>query len=169
MEILVADNNKRVLEAFKALGPNFPVEFGNPMAFDIDGVVSPANTLGIMNGGFDASIRRYLGTWAEVNARKAIAERKGIKVGEAIVVNTLHPKIPKLVVAPTISHQGEMGGDASVIYSVAYAAVIAAKSAGIKKLGMTSLGTGARGLDIMDAVAEQINGIEDALAGKKDK
>ena len=163
MDVLVADNNKIVFQAFKDYSPDFDLQFGNPMAYDIDAIVSPANTLGIMNGGFDASIRRALGTWSEVNARKAIDARGGIKVGEAIVVSTFHQRITKLVVAPTISHLGEMKGDPSVTYSVAFAAVIAAKEAGIKKLGMTSLGTGARGLDIHEAVANQIQGIEDAL------
>ena len=167
MEVLVADNDKRVFQAFKDYEPDFQLEFGNPMAYEVDAVVSPANTLGIMNGGFDASIRRVLGTWAEVNARKAIDERGGIKIGEAIVVSTYHKKITKLVVAPTISHRGEMGGDSSFIYDVAYAAVNVAKGANIKKLGMTSLGTGARGLDIYDTVIHQIEGIHDALYGNE--
>ena len=76
MEVIVADNNKIVFQAFKDYSPEFEVQFGNPMAYGIDAVVSPANTLGIMNGGFDASIRRVLGTWAEINARKAIDKRR---------------------------------------------------------------------------------------------
>ena len=163
MEVIVADNNKIVFQAFKDYSPEFEVQFGNPMAYGVDAVVSPANTLGIMNGGFDASIRRVLGTWAEINARKAIDKRGGINIGEAIIVNTYHKKIPKLIVAPTISHRGEMGGDTSFIYDVAFSAVSVAKESGIKKLGMTSLGTGARGLDVHEAVLNQIQGIEDAL------
>ena len=167
MEVLVADNDKRVFQVFKDYEPDFQLEFGNPMAYDVDAVVSPANTLGIMNGGFDASIRRVLGTWAEVNARKAIDERGGIKIGEAIVVSTYHKKITKLIVAPTISHRGEMGGETSFIYDVAFSAVTVAKEAGIKKLGMTSLGTGARGLNIYETAVHQIEGIHDALYGKE--
>ncbi len=56
-----------------------------------------------------------------------------------------------------------MGGDTSFIYDVAFSAVSVAKESGIKKLGMTSLGTGARGLDVHEAVLNQIQGIEDAL------
>ena len=41
------------------------------------------------------------------------------------------------------------------------------KGANIKKLGMTSLGTGARGLDIYDTVIHQIEGIHDALYGNE--
>ena len=54
MKVLVADNDERVYQAFKDYDPDFEVEFGNPMAYDIDAVVSPANTQGLLDGGFDA-------------------------------------------------------------------------------------------------------------------
>ena len=38
MEVLVADNDERVYQAFKDYDPDFEVEFGNPMAYDIDAV-----------------------------------------------------------------------------------------------------------------------------------
>ena len=163
MKVLVADNDERVYQAFKDYEPDFEVEFGNPMAYDIDAIVSPANTWGLLDGGFDASIRRVFGEWGQVNIKKAILERGGIKIGEAIVVKTYHRQISRIVVAPTMTHLSEKGGDASMAYTVAFSAVIAAKKAGIKKLGMTGLGTGARKLNIHEAVSYQIEGIEDAL------
>ena len=64
MEVLVADNDERVYQAFKDYEPDFEVEFGNPMAYDIDAVVSPANTWGLLDGGFDASAGTRGGTCA---------------------------------------------------------------------------------------------------------
>ena len=163
MEVLVADYDKRVFQAFKDQEPDFQLEFGNPMAYDIDAIVSPANTWGLLDGGFDASIKRVFGAWGQVNIKKAIAERGGINIGEAIVVNTYHRQITKIIVAPTMTHNSERGGNASMVYDVAYAAVTAAKEAGVKRLGMTGLGTGARKLSIYEAVSYQIEGIEAAL------
>ena len=52
------------------------------MAYDIDAVVSPANTKGIMNGGFDAVLRRFFGTIIEVRARQYL-EKHPLDVGQA--------------------------------------------------------------------------------------
>ena len=60
MEVLVADYDKEVFQAFKDQEPDFQLEFGNPMAYDIDAIVSPANTWGLLDGGFDASIKEFL-------------------------------------------------------------------------------------------------------------
>ena len=46
MKVLVADNDERVYQAFKDYDPDFEVEFGNPMAYDIDAVISPCKHLG---------------------------------------------------------------------------------------------------------------------------
>ena len=62
MQVLFADHNNQIIELIKRYDPTFLFELGNPLAFEIDGVVSPANTTGIMNGGFDAALRKYFGT-----------------------------------------------------------------------------------------------------------
>jgi len=54
MKVLIADHNKSTIASINECNPSFEVEEGNPLAFDIDAVVSPANTMGIMNGGYDA-------------------------------------------------------------------------------------------------------------------
>ena len=41
MDILIADNQQAVITAAEECNPSFDIELGNPLAFDIDAVVSP--------------------------------------------------------------------------------------------------------------------------------
>ena len=102
MNILIADNKQAVITAAEECNPSFEIELGNPLAFDIDAVVSPANTKGIMNGGYDAVLRRYFGVTIEMRIRQYI-EKFPISVGEAISVMTGHEKVKFLIVTPTVS------------------------------------------------------------------
>ncbi len=72
--------------------------------FDIaaDAYVSPANSHGIMDGGFDLLLRiRFPGV--DVSVQREIDQRGGLlPIGHAIVVETLDPDVPFLVSAPTM-------------------------------------------------------------------
>ena len=163
MKVLIADRNKSVFQAIKRYDPTFEYEIGNPLAFDIDAVVSPANTAGIMNGGFDATLRNYFGTSLEYRVRMRIKENP-ISVGEAFSIQTVHEKVKWLIVTPTVSISADgLSGHSSVAYSCAYNAVVCASNAGAKSLGMTGLGTGAGGLEVEKTIRQQCDGIEDAL------
>ncbi len=163
MNILIADHNKSVITSAKECNPSFNVELGNPLAYDIDAVVSPANTKGIMNGGYDAVLRRFFGVTIESRIRQYI-DKFPISVGEAISVMTGHEKVPFLIVTPTVSVSGEgLSGHQSISYACAFASVIAAHKRKVSYLGMTGLGTGVGGLSIRDAIRQQVKGIEDAL------
>lgn len=164
MNVIIADHNKLVQNALKDYDPTFEWHDGNPLAFDIDAVVSPANTLGIMNGGFDAALRRQFGNTLEYRVRMSIKENP-IPVGEARAIQTVDPKVKWLIVSPTVSISADgLSGHASVSYAAAYKSVLAAHAAGATSLGMTGLGTGAGGLKIREAIFQQCDGIEDALA-----
>ena len=161
MNILIADHNKSTIASINECNPSFDVELGNPLAFDIDAVVSPANTMGIMNGGYDAVLRRYFGIEYMV---KQYLDKFNLDVGEAIAVKTGHSKVEWLIVTPTVSVTGEgLSGHASVSYSCAYNAVKAAYAKGIQYLGMTGLGSGVGQLDRRISAKQQVQGIEDAL------
>ena len=163
IKVLVADSNKRIIEVIQRYNCTFEAEVGNPLAFEIDAVVSPANTAGVMNGGYDAVLRNYFGVTLEYRVRQSI-HAKSLAVGEARAIETAHHKIKWLIVAPTVSIAADgLSGHASVAYSAAYSAVIEANRAGATSLGMTGLGTGAGGLSYHDATIQQCDGIEDAL------
>ena len=164
MKILIADHNKSTIASINECNPTFDVELGNPLAFDIDAVVSPANTMGIMNGGYDAVLRRYFGVGIEYMVRKYFEKFK-LDVGEAIAVKTGHSKVEWLIVTPTVSVTGDgLSGHATVSYSCAYNAVKAAHEKGVKYLGMTGLGSGVGGLDRRASAKQQVQGIQDALS-----
>ncbi len=55
MDVLIADLKPSVITAVEECNPSFDFELGDPLAYDIDAVVSPANTKGIMNGGWGVS------------------------------------------------------------------------------------------------------------------
>ncbi len=117
MKIIIADHNKSTISSINECNPSFDVELGNPLAFDIDAVVSPANTMGIMNGGYDAVLRRYFGVGIEYTVRMYF-DKFQIDVGEAIAVKTGHPKVEWLIVTPTVSVTGEgLAGHETVSYS----------------------------------------------------
>jgi len=164
MDILLADHNKSTIASINELNPSFVVELGNPLAFDIDAVVSPANTKGIMNGGYDAVLRRYFGIAIEYTVQNYLDKFK-IDVGQAIAVKTGHPKVHWLIVTPTVSVTGQgLSGHESVSYACAYNSVKAAHVKGVKYLGMTGLGSGVGGLDRRVSAKQQVQGIEDALS-----
>ena len=163
MRVLVADHNPKNIQVIVDYDCTFDHEVGNPLAFEIDAVVSPANTAGIMNGGFDAVLRNFFGTTLEYRVRMSLKELP-LSVGEARAIQTAHNKIKWLIVAPTVSIAADgLSGHASVAYAAAYNAVIEANRVGAKSLGMTGLGTGAGGLNHHEAMIQQCDGIEDAL------
>ena len=163
MKVLIADNNRSVITAVEQYDPTFDFRVGNPLAYDIDAVVSPANTKGIMNGGFDAVLRRFFGTIIEVRARQYL-EKHPLDVGQAAAIKTSHKTVRWLIISPTVSIKGNgFSGNDTVAYACGYNSVIAANRAGATSLGMTGLGTGAGALDIRHAIKQQCDGIEDAL------
>ena len=169
MKVLFADHSQPVITSAREYNPTFDIQLGNPLAFDIDAVVSPANTRGIMNGGFDAVLRSFFGTIIEYRVRARLRENP-LDVGRACAVPTSHPKINKVIVTPTVSISGSgLSGHASVSYACGYNATMCAHNAGVKVLGLTGFGTGAGGLSVRDAIYQQFDGIEDALFDIKNR
>lgn len=163
MKVLLADNQQKVITAFKECNSSSEVHLGNPLSFEIDAIVSPANSLGIMNGGFDAVLRRFFGTYIEQRVRMYLHKFE-LEVGNAIAITTGHKKIKWVIVSPTVSAYGAgFSGYPSVSYACAYSSVHAAYQTGAKSLGMTGLGMGAGGLEIRKAARSQCQAIEDAL------
>ena len=164
MKVIIADHIKSTISSINECNPSFEVEEGNPLAFDVDAIVSPANTKGIMNGGYDAVLRRFFGVTIEYLVQQYLEKFK-IDVGQAIAVKTGHPKVHWLIVTPTVSVNGEgLSGHESVSYACAYNAVKVAHQRGVKYLGMTGLGSGVGGLDRRISARQQVQGIEDALS-----
>lgn len=109
-EIILGDVNEELCHHWRQhFQPLRHPQFGRPEIqcgdfFDIaaDAYVSPANSHGIMDGGFDLLLRiRFPGV--DVAVQREIDRRSGLlPVGHAIVVETGDMDVPYLVSAPTM-------------------------------------------------------------------
>jgi O-acetyl-ADP-ribose deacetylase (regulator of RNase III) len=90
-------------EAFRPF-PEVTVRQADLLAVAENAVVSPANGFGFMDGGIDRAYTDFFGGQIEVRVREAIARRPEghLPVGASLVVRTGHPRIPYLIVAPTM-------------------------------------------------------------------
>jgi O-acetyl-ADP-ribose deacetylase (regulator of RNase III) len=77
---------------------------GSILDIPCDAIVSPANSFGFMDGGIDAVYMRHFGHGIQERVQSMIRERHHgeLLVGSADVVDTEHPSVPYLIVAPTM-------------------------------------------------------------------
>jgi O-acetyl-ADP-ribose deacetylase (regulator of RNase III) len=97
------------MEAFN-LFPEVTIEQGDLLASAENCVVSPANSYGFMDGGIDAAYRAFFGAQIERTVQDIVARRPEghLPVGASVVVRTGHPRIPFLIVAPTMTTPEEV-------------------------------------------------------------
>ena len=107
MRLVLIDDSADVVSALRvAFAPHREVEVndGDLLARAENAIVSPANSQGFMDGGFDRELVRFFGPAIERRVRDAIALRPEgqLPIGASIVVRTDHPRVPWLIVAPTM-------------------------------------------------------------------
>jgi O-acetyl-ADP-ribose deacetylase (regulator of RNase III) len=95
------------LGAFAGEGP-WSIGAGNILGQRTDAIVSPANSYGYMDGGIDLA-KSFAGC---------------LPAGQAVIIPTLHQRIPHLIVAPTMERPQDVSG-----IDNAYAAMKAALGA----------------------------------------
>jgi O-acetyl-ADP-ribose deacetylase (regulator of RNase III) len=80
------------------------VSHGDLLAAANNAVVSPANSLGFMDGGIDAAFQRFFGPGIEERVQSAISMRPEghLPVGASVIVGTGNARVPFMVVAPTM-------------------------------------------------------------------
>jgi O-acetyl-ADP-ribose deacetylase (regulator of RNase III) len=84
--------------------PNVRVSGGDILAESADAIVSPANSFGYMDGSLDLLYSKYFGWGVEKRVRAVILEEHDneLPVGQAVLVETGHPRIRHLICAPTM-------------------------------------------------------------------
>lgn len=107
MTLHLVDIQVELVEAWKVAFSSFPevmVHFGDILQLAVNTIVSPANSHGFMDGGIDLQYRELFGTEVERRVQEAIRARPEgyLPVGTAAVVETGHPRVPYLVLAPTM-------------------------------------------------------------------
>ncbi|MFI9809941.1 ADP-ribosyltransferase domain-containing protein [Streptomyces sp. NPDC052301] len=91
LRVVLTDVNERVVEAWRAAfadTPGIEIRKGSILDEDVDAWVTPTNSLGRMDGGVDAVIKRYLGSGIQVRVQRAIRDRFAgpMPVGSAVCV-----------------------------------------------------------------------------------
>ncbi|MDH6540008.1 ADP-ribosyltransferase domain-containing protein [Streptomyces sp. SPB4] len=91
LRVVLTDVNERVVEAWRAAfadTPGIEIRRGSILAEDVDAWVTPTNSMGRMDGGVDAAIKRHLGSGIQLRVQRAIRDRfsGALPVGSAVCV-----------------------------------------------------------------------------------
>ncbi|MDB5035627.1 MAG: Appr-p processing protein [Chlorobi bacterium] len=92
------------LEKYFGEFENVEIIYGDILRSTADAIVSPANSFGYMDGGIDLVYTQHFGWDLEKRLRKLLVEKHDgeLPVGQAVIVETLDPRIPYLISAPTM-------------------------------------------------------------------
>lgn len=166
--LVFGDRSPYIVEKAQKIGLGEEHIHGDPMTADIQAIVSPANTIGDMSGGYDLVIRNRLGIEVEDDVKESLSKFP-LYLGQARTIKTHDPKIKRLIVVPTVV--GALrGGNTSigslqtmtpsmdVIERGAYNLMIEAYKAGISKVGTVLLGGGVGGAPKEQALRAMLEG-----------
>src|SRR5262245_2786476 len=101
------DRNPELADAwakyFKGI-EQMEVSCGDIFDLSADAVVIPANSFGFMDGGIDLVYSNYFGWDLQERLQQVLRkEHDGeLPVGQAVIVETFHQRIPYLISAPTM-------------------------------------------------------------------
>jgi O-acetyl-ADP-ribose deacetylase (regulator of RNase III) len=153
---------------------------GSIVDVSCDAIVSPANSFGFMDGGVDAVYLKYFGPNIEMDVRRLIAERHHgeLLVGMADLVETRHPSVPYMVIAPTMRVPMVLTGSVNA-YLAARATLLLLKhqvfqsgpekgrllSERIQSIAFPGLGTGVGQLGPNTCARQMRAAIDDVLLG----
>lgn len=149
MVIKLIDYNREMAAALKPYFENIPnVETIGDSAFNhpTECIISPANSFGFMDGGFDATITNYLGPQVQENVQRKICDEYNgeLLVGQAFYVETGNPLIPYCICAPTMRVPMYLGGESTNTYLAARAIFILLRQPNLpfRTVTIPGLGTG---------------------------
>ncbi|WP_196889692.1 macro domain-containing protein [Aureivirga sp. CE67] len=162
MEYLLISIDTEMVEAWKRYfseEANVQIIEDDITKYDVDAIVSPANSFGFMDGGVDLAISKYIGWHVEERLRKRIKESDlgELLIGQTMIIETDFEKIPYVISAPSMRVPMSFNIATSVnAYLAMKATLIAAKKhPKINKISMTSFCTGTGRMD-KDIAASQM-------------
>lgn len=114
MLIHLRDLNSRLVDAWEkqfADEPDVQVSAGDIFGVRCDGIVSPANSFGYMDGGIDLAYSHHFGWELQSRLQAVLQEHHGgeLPVGQAVIVATGNEDIPWLISAPTMRVPRDVG------------------------------------------------------------
>jgi O-acetyl-ADP-ribose deacetylase (regulator of RNase III) len=107
VKFFLRDRNSELADAwaryFKGI-EEVEVSCGDIFDLQADAIVSPANSFGFMDGGIDLVYSHYFGWELQERLRELLRkEHDGeLPIGQAVIVETYHERIPYLISAPTM-------------------------------------------------------------------
>ncbi len=149
MKIKLVDTNPDMVSTWKNEFKNFPeIEIYHKPAFSIemDAIVSPSNSRGFLDGGFDAVITDVLGPQVQINLQNKIKEEYNgeLLVGQACFIETNNKKVPYCISAPTMRVPMFLGQKSVNAYLASRAIFLLLKQENLpfKSVVIPGLGTG---------------------------
>lgn len=161
MEIILLDNKREMCDAWEKYFGEFEgvkiicefLEFAN--LDDVDCYVSPANSYGLMDGGYDKALTMLFGVELQRRVQDYIISNLygEQQVGSSIIVDIPGEK-KKLIHTPTMRVPARIT-DPEVIYTSMRSTLICALKNNVKKIVIPAFG-GATGRLAPDVVAEEM-------------
>lgn len=143
MKIIVCDRNLEIVKSAEQAG--FAVHYGSIFDVKADAIVSPANSFGFMDGGFDYALIEHFGSHIQEmiqDQRDYWLEQRELLVGQASVVETSDSKIPFLVSAPTMRVPCIINMTANVYLAVKAVLIACEQFNSINTIVFPGMGTG---------------------------
>lgn len=161
MKLILVDQQSELVAHWKkefALFPEVSVVCGNILSLAHNAIVSPANSYGYMDGGIDELYVQHFGIQIQDRVQDAISRRQEgyLPVGASLVVKTGHPKMPYLVVSPTMMLP-EAVPAANCFFAMAATLSTASRTAAITHLYCPGLATGVGQVPFEIAAEEMAN------------
>jgi O-acetyl-ADP-ribose deacetylase (regulator of RNase III) len=147
------------------------VHYENIFNQQTDCVVSPANSFGYMDGGIDALYTRYFGPKLQQRLQQTIqcSFRGELLVGQSILLETGHEKIPYMISSPTMRLPTKLPKNTENPYLAMRATLIKLLQNPDKNISTVSIpgfGTGVGGVDPVLCAAQVRRAIDDIWLDK---
>lgn len=174
VHLILGDKNPDLIDAWQQAFQgvsDVTVRGGNILLANADALVSPANSFGFMDGGFDWSISELFEWKIQDVVQRVIRTKHAgeLLVGDAEIVATNHEKFPYLICAPTMRIPQNVEG--SVNAFLAMRAILLcverfnAKQNVVKSVAVPGLCTGV-GKMPFERCARQMRSAYDLVYGK---
>lgn len=175
MKIQLIDFNKEMVASWeKHFAGVSDIEVIQNSAFSIhtECVVSPSNSFGFLDGGFDAAITMNLGKQVQVELQSIIQKDYDgeLLVGQAALFETKNPQIPYCISAPTMRVPMYLGNKSVNAYLASRAIFLILKKDNLPFTTVTipGLGTGVGKIPYDLCALQMRKAYDDFYVGQKD-
>ncbi|WP_079709788.1 macro domain-containing protein [Paraliobacillus ryukyuensis] len=133
---------------------------------NIDCLVSPANSFGLMNGGMDAAITRYFGNQLQERVQEYIMKEfySEQPVGTSFIINTQNENIPYLAHTPTMRIPQDISKTENVYSAMRATLIETERHKNINTVAIPAFGHGAGRVHAKDVAYQMAKAFMQILA-----